>query len=60
MDMARAVTGAGGFYVGELQAGPGVHGMIAGNPVTPADLELNAWGFVARGARASATTRSTR
>lgn len=52
MDAARAVTGDGGFYVGELQAGFGVHGVIAGSPVTPNDLELNAWGLLARGAKA--------
>ena len=52
MDMVRAVTGDRGFYVGELQAGYGVHGIIAGNPVTPSDLELYTWGMVARGARA--------
>jgi beta-galactosidase len=52
MDMARAVTGDKGFFVGELQAGYGVHGIIAGNPITPSDLELYTWGLVARGARA--------
>jgi beta-galactosidase len=51
MDMVRAVTGEAGFYVGELQAGYGVHGIIAGNPITPADLSLYAWGLVSRGAR---------
>ncbi|MBE3088166.1 MAG: beta-galactosidase, partial [Chloroflexi bacterium] len=51
-DAARAVTGDAGFYIGELQAGYGVHGIIAGTPVTPADLELNAWSAVARGAKA--------
>lgn len=52
MDMVRAVTGDRGFYVGELQAGYGVHGIIAGNPITGADLALYTWGMVARGARA--------
>jgi beta-galactosidase len=52
MDAVRSVTGDRGFYVGELQAGYGVHGIIAGNPVTPADLELQTWGLIARGARA--------
>ena len=52
MDMVRAVTGDRGFYVGELQAGYGVHGVIAGNPITPSDLELYTWGLVSRGARA--------
>jgi beta-galactosidase len=52
MDAVRGVTGERGFYVGELQAGYGVHGIVTGNPVTPADLELQTWGMVARGARA--------
>ena len=52
MDMVRAVTGDRGFYVGELQAGYGVHGIIAGNPITAADLALYTWGLVSRGARA--------
>lgn len=52
MDMVRAVTGDRGFYVGELQAGYGVHGVIAGNPITGADLDLYTWGMVSRGARA--------
>ena len=52
MDMVRAVTGDRGFYVGELQAGYGVHGVIAGNPITGADLDLYTWGLVSRGARA--------
>jgi beta-galactosidase len=51
LDMVRAVTGDRGFYIGELQAGYGVHGLVTGNPVTPNDLELYAWGAVARGAR---------
>lgn len=52
MDTVRAVTGDRGFYVGELQAGYGVHGVIAGNPITGADLDLYTWGMVSRGARA--------
>jgi len=51
LDMARAVTGDRGFYIGELQAGFGVHGTVTGNPITGDDLELYAWGAVARGAR---------
>lgn len=51
-DAVRAVTGDKGFYVGELQAGYGVHGVIAGNPITPNDLELYSWSAVSRGARA--------
>jgi beta-galactosidase len=52
MDMVRAVTGDRGFYVGELQAGYGVHGTIVGDPVTPSELQMQMWGMVARGARA--------
>jgi beta-galactosidase len=50
-DMVRAVTGDRGFYIGELQAGYGVHGTVTGNPITGNDLELYAWSAVARGAR---------
>ena len=50
-DMARAVTGDRGFYIGELQAGFGVHGTVVGNPITASDLALYAWSAVARGAR---------
>lgn len=52
MDMTRAITGDRGFYVGELQSGYGVHGVIAGDPITASDLELYTWGMVARGAKA--------
>jgi beta-galactosidase len=52
MDMVKSVTGDRGFYVGELQAGYGVHGVISGNPITPNELQLNMWGMVARGAKA--------
>jgi beta-galactosidase len=51
LDMARAVTGDRGFHIGEMQAGYGVHGLVTGSPITPDDLELYAWGAVARGAR---------
>ncbi len=51
MDLVHAVTGGKGFFVGELQAGYGVHGIIAGNPITGSDLELYTWGLLARGAR---------
>jgi len=51
LDAARSVTGDRGFYIGELQAGYGVHGVIVGNPVTPNDLQIQAWSAVARGAR---------
>ena len=42
----------GGFYVGEFQAGQGIRGTIAGNPVTAADHELWLWLLLSRGARA--------
>lgn len=52
MDAVKAVTGDKGFYVGELQGGYGVHGIISGNPVTGNELNLEMWGMVARGAKA--------
>jgi beta-galactosidase len=52
MDLTSSMTGGRGFYVGELQAGYGVHGTVVGSPVTASDLEMWTWGMVARGARA--------
>jgi beta-galactosidase len=52
MDLTSNITGGRGFYVGELQAGYGVHGTIVGSPVTGTDLEMWTWGMVSRGARA--------
>ena len=52
MDAVRSVTGDRGFYVGELQSGFGVHGIISGNAITARDLPLYTWGLIARGARA--------
>jgi beta-galactosidase len=52
MDLAAAITGGRGFYVGELQSGFGVHGTTIGSEVTSSDLELWTWGMVSRGARA--------
>jgi beta-galactosidase len=52
MDLTSSMTGGRGFYVGELQAGYGVHGTIVGSPVTSSDLEMWTWGMVSRGARA--------
>jgi len=52
MDLTNSMTAGRGFYVGELQAGYGVHGTVIGSPVTPSDLELWTWGMVSRGARA--------
>lgn len=42
----------GGFYVGELQAGFGVRGVVVGDPVTEVDHRLWFWSVVARGAKA--------
>jgi beta-galactosidase len=52
MDMVKATTGDNGFYVGELQGGYGVHGVISGNPITSSELEEYMWGMVSRGAKA--------
>lgn len=52
MDLTSNMTGGRGFYVGELQAGYGVHGTVVGTPVTASDLEMWTWGMVSRGARA--------
>jgi beta-galactosidase len=52
MDLTSSMTGSHGFYVGELQAGYGVHGTVVGSPVTASDLEMWTWGMVSRGARA--------
>jgi len=52
MDLTGSMTGGRGFYVGELQAGYGVHGTVVGSPVTASDLEIWTWGMVSRGARA--------
>jgi beta-galactosidase len=52
MDLTSSMTGGRGFYVGELQAGYGVHGTVVGSPVTGNDLKMWTWGMVSRGARA--------
>ena len=52
MDLTNNMTAGRGFYVGELQAGYGVHGTVVGSPVTSSDLEIWTWGMVSRGARA--------
>ncbi len=52
MDATRSANGAKGFYVGELQAGFGVRGVVVSREVTPNDLALYAWDMVAHGARA--------
>ncbi len=52
MDLTKSMTAEHGFYVGELQGGYGVHGIISGNPITSSDLEEYMWGMVSRGAKA--------
>ena len=52
MDFTRSANGENGFFVGELQSGFGVRGVVVGEPVTPEDIALYSWGMVARGARA--------
>lgn len=42
----------GGFYIGELQGGYGVRGLICGDPVTAEDLRTWMWSLLAKGARA--------
>ncbi len=42
----------GGFYIGELQGGYGVRGLICGDPVTAEDLRTWMWSILAKGARA--------
>ncbi len=41
----------GGWYVGELQAGPGTIGLWLSEPVTPEDHRLWAWSAIAFGAK---------
>jgi beta-galactosidase len=52
MDATRSANGEKGFFVGELQGGFGVRGVVVGQEITPDDLALYTWGFVARGAKA--------
>ena len=42
----------GGFYVGELQAGFGVRGVVVGDPIDHEDQRVWMWSTVSRGARA--------
>lgn len=42
----------GGFYIGELQAGFGVRGVVVGDPVTPEDHRVWMWSLLAKGAKA--------
>lgn len=53
MDFTRSANLAnGGFYIGELQAGPGARGVVVGNPITPEDHRVWFWSAVSRGAKA--------
>jgi len=52
MDATRSANGEKGFFVGELQAGFGVRGVVVGQEITPDDLALYTWGMISRGARA--------
>jgi beta-galactosidase len=53
MDFIRSANlEKGGWYVGELQAGPGTIGLLQGDPVTPGDHRAWAWSAIAKGAKA--------
>jgi len=53
MDFIRSANiRKGGWYVGELQAGPGTIGLLQGDPVTPGDHRVWAWSAIAKGAKA--------
>lgn len=53
MDFTRSANLAnGGFYIGELQAGPGARGVVIGDPITPLDHRIWFWSAVSRGAKA--------
>jgi beta-galactosidase len=41
-----------GFYIGELQAGFGVRGVVVGDPVTAEDHRVWLWSVIAKGAKA--------
>jgi beta-galactosidase len=41
-----------GWYIGEMQAGPGSIALLQSDPVTPADHRIWAWSSIAKGARA--------
>ena len=53
-------AGRGGFWIGELQAGFGTIALNVSPTVTPEDLRVWTWSALARGAKASAPTRTTR
>jgi beta-galactosidase len=41
-----------GWYIGEMQAGPGSIALLQSDPVTPADHRIWAWSAIAKGAKA--------
>jgi beta-galactosidase len=41
-----------GWYIGEMQAGPGSIALLQSDPVTPADHRIWAWSSIAKGAKA--------
>jgi beta-galactosidase len=41
-----------GWYIGEMQAGPGSIALLQSDPVTPADHRMWAWSSIAKGAKA--------
>lgn len=52
MDFAAAAGGDKGFYVGELQGGFGVRGVVVGDEITADETALYTWGMISRGAKA--------
>jgi len=53
MDFSRCANlPNGGFYIGELQAGPGARGVVIGDPISPEDHRIWFWSAVSRGAKA--------
>jgi beta-galactosidase len=48
---AYSPNGAGGFWIGELQAGFGTVALNVGATVTPQDLRMWTWSAIARGAK---------
>jgi beta-galactosidase len=52
MDFTRSANREkGGWYVGELQAGPGTIALLVSDPVTPDDHRIWAWSAIAKGAK---------
>lgn len=52
MDFTRSANREkGGWYVGELQAGPGTIALLVSDPVVPGDHRIWAWSAIAKGAK---------